>query len=270
MTIQWGDTGRISVGTLKTLSITPYVNEQNLTSTALYSSSNAATSVPTGMTPTVSFTVNASTMVPSFSGVNVLSYKPIYGLNVAGQNTNGSSQTVYYNIYKNGSTYKNGSSSIVNNNYWTVSLQDGSLNNGDKLDFYIWTPATSGVNYFYQNIFTIPGRVDTGAKNMVNASFTIVSLGSNTYFPLNPNKAGVNYAPSVYVYPSNAGNRQLSISGAETDIFPLFASHPTYKLYQTQGGDVAVNCSIGSSTTSYPYMQVNWFVSQIQYRDLFF
>lgn len=266
MTIQWGDTGRASIGSLKTLNITPYVNEQNITSTALPTGANAS-AVPAS--PIVTYTINVSTMAPTFSGINALSYKSVYGISVSGQNTNGSAQTLYYQINKNGTSYKTGNASITNNNYWTVTFCDGTLNGGDRIDIYVWTPATSGMNYFYKNIFCQPSRVDTGASNIINAIFTEVSFATNTYFPLT-GKVGTKSQGNNFVYPATVSSN-VGLTTGSPMVFGLLTVNPTYKLFATQSGDISgVYNDIGQSATNYPQIDCSNQVTSISYRDLFF
>lgn len=263
MTIQWGDTGRASFGTLKTLNISPYVSEQNITSTELTVGSSST--MPGGITPAVSFTINTTTMAPTFSGANVLSYKPVYGMNLSGQNTNGAAQTVYYQINKNGASYKTGNVSCSNTNYFTVSLIDATPVNGDKFDFYVWTPASTGVTYSYQNIFCLPSRIDTGVKNMVNYALTISSM--NSLFTLT-GKFVASSTGNVYFYPSTS--TMTAGTGSSTTL-PMFQSHATYKLFGIGNGDSnGTSNAILQSATAYPGGYYNYYPSQIQYRDLFF
>lgn len=266
MTIVYGDTGRNSMGTLKTLNTNPYVNEQNLTSTALPTGANAS-AVPAS--PQVSFTINTASMVPTFTGMNVVSYKSVYSLNVVGQNTFGSTQTVYYQVNKNGSSYKTGSQTIANNAYYTVSLVDGTLANNDQMDFYIWTPATSGINYFYKSVICMPSSVDVGAKWMSNANYKFTSPTAGGYLTLT-GKAGNNSSGSIYVYVANGTKNSSTIDGNSTSpvVYPVISSHSTYKLSQLQYETTNL-CSISGNSTFYPAVNQNYFVTQLSYRDLF-
>lgn len=267
MTILWGDTGKVLYGSLKTLSTTPYVNEQNVTSTPLYVGSSST--LPGGISPIVTFTLNTATMAPTFSGLKVNSYKSVFGMHVSGQNISGASQTVYYQINKNGTSYKTGNKSIPTGNYFTVGICDGSFNNGDVVDFYIWTPASSGVNYMYQNIFCIPSSVDVGAKIMFNASFNYTSLSSG-YLPLT-GKVNSAFAGSVFIYPANGTKNSSTIDGNSNNpiIYPVLSSHATFKLFQLQtetSGNAITQ--INNSATNYPQSVQNNFISSLSYRDL--
>jgi hypothetical protein len=264
MTIQWGDTGRVSIGALKKLTVTPYVNEQNLTSTTLPVGANAS-SIPGS--PVFSFTYTKASMSPVFGGnITPLSWKPYCGYNVTGQNTSGASQTVYYNIYKNGVTWKNGSATITNNNYFTVSISDAS-NDGDKYDFYIWTPASSGVNYFYQNNWCLPSRVDTGAKNVVNLSFSISSLSTATNFPVAGSKIGSSFQGSATV--NMTASTLSSYSIVDGTVLALFAvQNQNYKLFCIGSVD-SVNNNCSNNSTSYQITQTSYPTS-LSYRDLYF
>jgi hypothetical protein len=221
--------------------------------------------------PIVTYTINTSTMAPTFSGVSVLSYKPVYGISVSGQNTNGAAQTLYYQINKNGTSYKTGNASVANTNYWTVTYCDATLNNGDKIDIYVWTPAASGMNYFYQNIYCQPSRVDTGAKNVVNITYNTSTFASNTYFPLT-GKVGAKSTGNNYVYPTTTtGNVGVSLTGAGSFSLNLLSVNSTYKLFATQAGDVSgVYNDIGTSATNYPLIDNNYQMTSISYRYLFF
>lgn len=255
-------TTRYNIGTLKTLNLSPYVSEQSDPSTAL----------PTAQpgTPQVSYTINTSTMTPTFSGnAGVVSYKPLYGACVSGQNTSGAAATVYYQINKNGTSFKTGNASIANNNYFTVTFEDNS-NNADKYDFYLWTTASSGVNYFYQNVWCLPGRVDTGAKNLSNFNLTLVNFANGTYFPLS-GKANGNWNGNINVYPSTASNLSIAFGSTGTGTFtlPTFTSHSTYKLYQLAGEGNGARADIVSNASYYPSIDANLHVSTLNYREIF-
>lgn len=271
MTVQWGDTGRTAIGTLKTLNITPYVSEQNVTSTALPVGANAS-SVPAS--PVFSFTVNSTTMAPTFSGVKVLNYVGAYGFCVSGQNTSGAAQTVYFQINKNGSSYKTGSLSITNNNYWTVTLCDATIVNGNVIDVYIWTPAASGVNYFYQCTYCQPSQVDTGAKNICQVTYTCTSFQSSTYFPLT-GKVGSKGVGQNYVFTNttNFNSQQLNYTAQNSGqtTLNLLSVNNTYKLFRVGAGDQSgVYSDIGQSSTQYPLVDGSYQITSISYRDLFY
>lgn len=257
MTIQWGDTGKTLSGALKIINVTPYVSEQILTSTALPISMSGS--------PQVSFTINTSIMSPSFT-TNVISFKPVYGINISGQNTSGASATVFYQVNKNGTSFKTGNANITNNNYFTLSIFDAVFVNGDKIDIYLWTAASSGVNYFYQNIFCIPSRLDTGAKSLQNLNVTLVLIANSTYFPLT-GKVGSSTVNNTIFFPCTSFTNSLGVS-VGTTTFPLYSPIATYRMFQSNNGDASPRYDLNQSATAYPYLSSNSLVSSLTYREL--
>lgn len=265
MTILWGDTGRGLYGSLKTLNITPYIIENNV----------AATALPTAMpaSPQYSVTINTTTMAPTLTGINVLSSKQVFGIMLAGQNTSGSTTTVYYQINKNGTLIKSGSTSVTNNYYFTSSLENLAVN-GDKYDIYVWASAASGVNYFYTGCFMIPSSIDTGAENIANLTFTVDAVVN--HLPLTGH-TGSGWAGSMYVFGSSysggtvgigATNINNAIAPGSDITFPLINISTPYKLFALQSGDVSgVEWGMYQHATNYPYICQNMFPSKIRYRD---
>lgn len=255
---------RISVGVLKTLNIFPYSSEQLLTPT------QAPTTISTG-SPQASWTFQKSAMAPYFSGnVNVISYRPLFGLALGGQNTSGVAVTVFMQINKNGIAYKSANLSIPNSNYFCVTIAEGS-SDGDKYDFYIWSSATTGLNYSYQCCWCAPTRLDTGAKYLLNYTSSATSLVDNTaVLPLaNANrKVTPSWTGAVQFYPvpSNSVNVGSNIVNSPVTI-PLYASHPTYKLYSLQGLEGAIISGLNADATSYRATNNNYIYS-LSYREI--
>lgn len=265
MTIQWAERGRGLYGSQKSLYITPYVNEQVVTTQTLTTGTSGT--MPGGITPLASYTVNTSTMAPTFSGVNVVSYYPVYGCAVGGQNTSGASVTVWWQINRNGSNFKTGNTSVANNNYWTLSFMDSTFVNGDVIDIYVWTSASSGVNFTYKNITCHPSRVDVGSKYMINASFKLTTLTSAGLLPAT-GKAGGTWVGNVYCFPSATDNT-ISYSFGSNVTCQFLTSTTSYKAFQIQGGEVYKNYTLATSTTQLPCIVQNNYPNPLTYRDLF-
>lgn len=256
---------REKTGTLKTLNTTPYISEQSLTPT------QAPTAISTG-TPQASWTFSKTGMAPYFSGnVSVLSYKPIFGINLAGQNTSGAAVTVFHQVNKNGTLSKSGSVSVNNNYYFTSGYLDAP-NEGDVYDIYIWSSATTGLNYLYQNSWCSPSRVNTGVQYMSNYSITL-SSPSSTIFPVAGNKVNNYTLGSVYTEPSTLATTNTfyySTTTIGTINFPLFTSNPTLGLFLLAGGDInGTSASIAADSSTYK-MYLNYYVSSLSYREIFF
>lgn len=257
MTIGWGDTGRVSIGIQRTMGITLKVAENNVTATAL----------PTAMgTAQYTFTYNASTLAPTFSGVIPNSYKQVWIMAVSGQNTSGTAATVNYQINKNGVSFKTGNLSVTNNNYFTVSLQN-VMTSGDVYDFYLWTSAASGVNYIYNGCCSVPSSVDIGTKIIDNSTWTVAQ--AYTAFTLTGH-SGSAYNGLLFIAPgsnTSASSSTKSVSNNET--IYLYQTHPTYKMFTTQGGDAGgVTYGISQHATNYPNTQQTAYPSQITWREI--
>lgn len=250
---------RGNLGSLKTHGVVPYITEQSVTPTM------PPTSISTG-SPQYSITFSKATMSPEFTGNSQpISWRTQGVAYLCGQNTSGASVTLYYQINKNGSSWKSGSSSIVNNNYYTLYFLD-NFNDGDKFDFYIWSSATSGMNYLYQGFCCFPNRVNLGAKNMYNATFTLYQ----PTFTLTGH-CGNSWYGNFFVYPipSNTNNLSLGNASFSPITVPFVATHPTYGQYVTQGGDIFTNSGINSSSTTYPQINYTPQVQLLTYREIF-
>lgn len=255
MTIGVGDTGKVSVGIQRTMNIALAVAENNVTATAL----------PTAMgSAQYTFTYNASTLAPTFTGVIPNSYSQVWIMAVSGQNTSGAAATVSYQINKNGTSFKTGNASITNNNYFTLSLEM-PMATGDVYDFYLWTSASSGVNYIYNGCCSIPTRVDIGNKMITNSTWTISPASAS--FTLTGHASSQWGGALWLVLGSNtaAGNQKV-VSNNETVY--LHQTHPTYKLFALQSDISPNNYALAQSATYYPQLEQNSYPTKIVWREL--
>lgn len=259
---------RVSMGSLKTLTIAPWKSEQQLTPT------QPPTAISTG-SPQVSYTFNKDTMSPTFGGgTTVLSYKPCFAFNVGGQNTTTSAVTLYYQVNKNGTSWKSGNASITNNYYYNLSIYDGNVNDGDVYDVYFWCSATTGMNFTQQNSWVIPSKVQTGAKNLFNAVFTGGQAYNSTNFPLTGTKIGVNWTGSWYAVVAmhtDGTLPQYSLTDNNSTkqlVVPFMQVYSAYGLFYPQI-DSGTGNALNNNATQYTGYNC-YFPSQIQYRELFF
>jgi hypothetical protein len=106
------------------------------------------TSLPTAkpVSPQKSYTV-ASTDLPTTDVVpDKIQYQAM--VFVAGKNTDTVSQTVYIEVYLNGTLVRSASSTVGAGYYWTASIWVADVKVGDVIDVYIWASDTA-VNWDY-------------------------------------------------------------------------------------------------------------------------
>jgi hypothetical protein len=250
-------------GSLKTLKTTPYVFEQYVTTTM------PPTAISTG-SPQATFTYSASAYAPIFSGsAKVVSYKAVFGAGISGQNTTGATVTLNYQINKNGSSWKTGSTNVTNNYYYTAYFVDAP-NDGDIYDIYIWSSAVSGMTFNYEFMWALPTSVDTGAKNVYNATFNISNVNASLALTGN---AATTWTGNVYVGVDNGTSSTgpaVSVTNGAT--IPMYTPNKGLKLWTPQNtapfpfGGVSVGYTANTgqpATLSYSY------ASSVSYREIY-
>lgn len=255
MALLLGDTGMVLYGTLKTLNITPYIVEANITAVSI------PTTISTG-SPQLTWTIDTSVMKPTFSGTNILSYKPVWTFAAGGQNLSGASATIFFQINKNGANYKTGNIATANNNYFTASIIDGSFINGDVIDFYFWTTGT-GQTVTYKHNGCLASHVDTGAKNVVDIAFT-----TNSFISLLPLTGKVRdaWGAGTNFYPTKDTTVPYNRGTVGTFTFP-FAQFLSGNRLFVLAGQSSTQFGINQSATFFPWLNGNYYVTSVSYRD---
>lgn len=255
MTVLWGDTGKVSLGTLKKFDITLATPRETLLGTPV--------ALPTTQpgTPQISLTVGGSDL-PTISPSPIsTSYTAM--VYTGGRNTDAASQTVNYQIYKNGSSVATGSQTgLVSNNYWTHNYPSFfGIVDGDVITVSLWATSVN-VNYDYYAIIIMPTRIQLAPPNVIlkdlyYGGFSIPTLTMGT--------------PSTYttgswkITPSSIGT-MFDLSIATT--FPAYISHATYGLGRTDQGDATTSVGIQTNTTNRPRYATNRVANSITFREV--
>lgn len=304
MTIQWGDTGRVVTGPLKTFNLTMATPRETLvadkwkasTTRSLnvivypttsngyqYQCTTAGTSgtteptwpttvgntvtdgtitwtcqtstialptvAPASSSAQVSYTIQQSDL-PSFSPQQPYSmvYTPI--IHAAGWNGSGASQTVYYNVYKNGTSVRSGSQTVASGVFWTQAY--GTTYNcvvGDVISITLYS-TSANVNLDYYSLQVYPTRMVLSksyiCKDVTYSSFTYpaLTLGNpadyngqlfQVYFSTTKSSyvgsANITFPAWHFDTANNTGAGFVYYGDSQTNMFG--ATHATYRPYYT-------------------------------------
>lgn len=258
MTIQWGDTGKIAYGPLKTYTFAFATPRETLLGTPVGS-------LPTTNpgTPQITMTIQQSDLPIISPNSQSLKYTAI--LFVAGKNTDAASQTINYQCYKNGAVVSGatGSQSVATNNFWTFSFYrfyDVSV--GDVLGASLWS-ASANINYDYYSIVILPSRVSLGNayinKDVTYSNFTAVSLNSG-----NPSQQNAN---GTLLYPST-GTNSFSLSSGSAITFAGLNWNSTYQSFRVDRSDNTLNTGATTHATFRPYYQSQNIPTKITFREI--
>lgn len=256
MTIQYGDTGKVTYGTLKKFTLTPATPRETL--------NGIPTSLPIAEpgTAQISFTVQSSDL-PTISPAPIsLKYTAI--LYAAGKNTDAASQTVSYRLLKNSISVTSGaSSSVVTNNFYTLSfyqLFDVSI--GDVLEIKLWS-ASANVNFDYFALVILPTRVNVGSSYLNKD----VVYGSTTTATLTQGTPSVVSATSPYIYPTASTTLNILIPSAGITVNAMHWNS-TYNAFQVYYGDNQTGVIGASSATIRPSYRGGVLPSSISFREI--
>lgn len=224
MTIQWGDTGKIAYGPLKTFNITMATPLENVYGTPI----NLPTTAPTSGDGVVQITVQQSNL-PTISSSSY-STQYLAHLIVAGKNNSGASGTVNFSIYKNGVAVATNQiqASIANANYWTQThYRWAGISVGDVLEVRLWGSATGFILEYY-GLIVYPYKPEltksaiikdfsfTGASPSLTASglTSAVSITQGwNFYPTSLTGSAISTAANFSMVAANATNSAVHFFG---------------------------------------------------------
>lgn len=262
MTIQWGDTGKIAYGPLKTYTFSLATPNETLLGTPV-------ASLPTANpgTPQITITIGNSDL-PTISP-SPISVKYCAILYVGGKNTDAAAQTINYQCYKNGGAVSGatGSQSVASNNFWTMShyrFYDVSV--GDVLGVSLWS-ASANMNYDYYALVVYPTRPNIG-KAAIN---TNVAYGALINPSLTKGTPNVVFSNNPLIYPVNTANN-FSLNGAMTfGTLSWSLNSPTvaYYAFQTYHSDNTTSSTTSDTSATYrPNYRRSTIPSTISFREI--
>jgi len=177
---------------------------------------------------------------------------------LAGKNTAGSSLTVYYKVYNNGSLVASGSKSVSANYYWTLQTYC-VVSVGDVLEVKAWASG-SGVNYDYDAYQVQVSRLVTAEA--LDSPCTIYFSSVVTQPAL------VKGSPYVISYNSYfvCHLDRFFWSTSSTVAYDVVCPKTTYGLFRIDGGDYSyMNSGTVLVSSSYrPYYYRNYVPNTIR------
>lgn len=259
MTIQWGDTGRVAYGPLKTFNITLATPRETLLGTPLALQSTEPTSGQNGY---VSLTIQQSDMPTITPSPISLKYTAI--LFVGGKNTDAASQSVSYHLYKNGTAVAAASSQtgIASNNFWTQQhARFFDVQVGDVLTVALYSPSAN-VNYDYSALMVMPTQMNLG-KAYLNKD---VNYSNYLQPTLTQGTASVQLNQSFNFYPSDTNS--LNLQTAVNVNYGALRWNQSYYSGRVQMGDNNVTSATLTHATSRPYYARNTLPGTISFREI--
>lgn len=194
---------------------------------------------------------------PTWSGGEPYSYGLHPIVFIGGQNTTGSSLTVYWRAIKNSVSQHTGSASVAANYYWTLtSTHFGSVCIvGDVLEMRVWASA-SGANWSYKAIYLLPTRIlpvkPRHLMTNVTAYGTIATLSSGS--------RAAWHSMQRYYDDINMGSYYDS-----TISYTAYVCGQSYGLGRVYG-DQTPGVHAHTSATALPYRRDYFYIYRVDYR----
>lgn len=259
MTIQWGDTGRVAYGSLRSFNISLATAREQVLSAGTTPASFTLPATQPG-TPQISLTIAQSdlpTITPTPISVNYTAL-----LYLGGQNSTGTAGGANYVINKNGSLFAQGTiSSVSNTYYWTLNLYNLSgVVSGDKLDVYLYGSTALLCDYYGLQIYPIALNAAKTNKILKSVSYTLSTSSLTQGTPV------VQGTGNNYIYPTNLTNAYATVS-ANFSIGAI-AFTAGKGMYSLQYGDLNSGAFTNTSTTSRPVYYRDYYPSNISFREV--
>lgn len=268
MTIQWGDTGKASIGTLKTITLSLATPREN-SSTLSPSDTSFSSSLPTVQTASVgaTFTIQQSdlpTITPS--GIST-QYCAV--LIVSGKNTNASAVNVTTQCFKNGASLAAASSfSEGANAYWTQPCyRFSNVQVGDVLNVQVWA-ASSGVTYDYCALMVYPTQIVPYKQGTILKDLTFSNYYSGPTLVNTPGGTTVNYVvySAAYLFYLNS-SKSIVLDTSGTTVLGTVIPYSGFGLLRATYSDQTINTANQAATTV-RYCAKNVLPQTITFREI--
>lgn len=264
MTVLWGDTGKVSQGTLKEISFNyPETREQTAIGLTL------PTTEPG--TPQISYTVQESDLI-TFSNMTPLDYVIVPLLYAAGK-IGAAAATLNYRMAVNGvSQVQSNNAGIVANNYYTYTVSRyAPVQVGDVVTFSLWANQPD-VTLDYTAFTTVVTRMQLAP---IGAILKDVKFGVGVAFPVAtaqaPTPINIVSTQPVVCVPSNNVSSSITVVNSSSISYTMYAliQDPLYKVARSSYGDTinAVNLSASSAVNKFAYYR-NWMPTTISFREI--
>lgn len=225
MTILWGDTGKASIGSLKTFTITPGTVRETLLGTPLI----LPTTEPA--TSQVIYTIQASD-IPTISPIAQMKCNMTI---VCSGKIGAIASIINYRVLKNGiSIAQAAGTSATATQFWThTHWRTFDVVVGDVLEVRYWA-VQADVNLDFYGLLAYPSQPMPHKAGTIlkDLSFLNTSNGGS-FTTITPTISGLNY----YVYPNNSSNYTVN-HGSTAVVYPAIITPATTGLFRNANADV--------------------------------
>jgi hypothetical protein len=267
LTILWGDTGKVAVGTLKTFTITPSTPSETLLGTPV---SSLPTVNPGSGGAQISYTIQQSDL-PTINPAPISTkYSAVFM--IGGKNTDAAAQSIGYQIFKNGSSVYTSSPSVTASNFYTLNAYLYDVKVGDIISVALWC-TNANMNYDYYGIVVSPTRPKFTKDGTIVKDFSMGGLYGNGNTAGVPTKGNpqlwTNSVP--YLYPGtrkDSGNPAYNVQLNWGIQIPYFAFNTTYNAFLTDYGDNSQRVDTVVNATFRPRYARADYPSTISFREI--
>lgn len=265
MTVLYGDTGKVSYGTLKetTINYPPILQEMVNMGLILPTSEPA--------TPQISFTVQESD-IPTFSGHAPFSYSIVPLLYACGKNSTVST-TLNFRMKINDVSINNGNNSGQSANFfytYTVNRY-APVQVGDVVSFSLWSPQ-SDVTLDYACFTTTITRMQLAP---MEAILKDVKFGVGFAYPTPTAQAptptmAASTQPFVNLPSTNVGSsiNVVTSSSVQHTMYALIQD-PAFKIGRCSYGDTMNTIAIALNVSNKFMYYRNWMPTTISFREIY-
>jgi hypothetical protein len=174
-------------------------------------------------------------------------------------NNSGSSQSVGWKIYKNGSTVNTGTRNVSNGNYCVFNGSFYGVNTTDTIEISIWTANNTNVTVQGSLIHVVPTRLLPTSKTCIEVSYT---FGNYTY----PSPLSMIITNSREYIGSN-----ITSSNPTSKTFSglSFISQNNYGLFQYGAGDYSYSDSANNNANAtLQYIDYSQYPTVVSFREV--
>jgi hypothetical protein len=174
-------------------------------------------------------------------------------------NTSGSSQTISWKMYKNGSQVTAGTKATSNNVYCKIAVYFYNVSVGDVLEVAVWTASNTNVTVTGSLYHVVPTRLLPTSKTCIDISVT---------YTLETHPSPLNTAPWVTtIYIGNNISTTIDSTVSHTFNCLSFVSQNNYGMYKYGIGESYLNSASVLTDTGYAIFG-SPYLSTISYREI--
>lgn len=182
----------------------------------------------------------------------------------SGINTSGASRTLYWKAIKNGTAVQTGSTTVLNNNYWTMTFYNlYNVAVGDVIELKAWVDSTAGVDLKYYSTFILPTRP---IWNQFSGVCLIKNAFATPYLTLTKGNPISEFNGFMYLKQINtSGFSRIADNTANTDLHNQDSL--TGMFYHYYGDSARGYAYSSASTTNYPKYARTRLITSISFKE---